>query len=146
MRARMHCSHTLSSILTPLLCAGALVALAGCNSNAADSGDKGSAKPTSLTEFTQFLKDYAAGSKTYRAKYPAGKTFTMGAKALANGSCGAAQCSIKLGGTDASSLLFELAPDQKNVASIKAGQMVTLTCTPQYQEGAMWNGKGCTVK
>jgi len=49
----------------------------------AGSGDKGSAKPTSLVEFTQFLKDYAAGSKTYRAKYPAGKTFTMGAKALA---------------------------------------------------------------
>jgi hypothetical protein len=135
----MHISTIRSAILAPLACVGALAVLAGCSSE--------SGKPESLAEFTQFLKDYAAGSKTHRAKYPAGKAFTMGAKALANGSCGAAQCSIKLTGTDPkSSLLFELAPDQKNVASIKAGQVVTLACTPEYKEGAMWTGKGCTVK
>lgn len=143
MQPAMHDLGTLSPVLARLLCVGALFFSAGCNS---EGGSSGPAKPASLAEFTQFLKDYAAGSKTYRAKYPAGKAFTMSAKAVANGSCGAAQCSIKLGGTDNSSLLFELSADQKNVASIKAGQVVTLSCTPQYQEGAMWNGKGCTVK
>jgi hypothetical protein len=144
MYAGMHLPTLRSSVLTPLACAGALAVLAGCSS---DSDKGGSGKSGSLAEFTQFLKDHAAGSKTHRAKYPAGKAFTMSAKALADGSCGAAQCSIKLTGTDPKSFMsFELTPDQKNVASIKTGQVVTLSCTPEYKEGAMWTGKGCTVK
>jgi hypothetical protein len=136
----MHNVRVVSSLFVSLLCGGALVLATGCKSGGGADGDG------PKVDFTQFLKDYGAGSKTFRAKYPAGKAFSMSAKAVANGSCGAAQCSIKLGGTDNSSMLFEVSPDQKNIASIKSGQSVTVSCSPEYKEGAMWTGKGCTVK
>ena len=74
------------------------------------------------------------------------KTFALRANALEDGSCGAAQCGLKLGGGPQAFIRFELAPDQKNVASIKSGQSVIVTCTPVYEPKVMWLGKGCTVK
>jgi hypothetical protein len=127
-----------------LLIACAFSVLTACRSEGSPASEKGSSESNGA--LAQFLKDYAQGSATFRSKYPAGKAFTMTAKVIKDGSCGAARCSITLGESESNFLLFELAADQKNVASIKAGQTVTLACTPVYKEGEMWTGAGCTVK
>lgn len=125
-----------------------LVTIGACRSEPSPSSTTGTtgasvAPPTG--EFTTFMQDYASTS-TFRTKYPAGKPFTVHAKALQPGSCGRAKCSIKVGDSEKSFMSLELAPDQKNVESIKEGQAVTIACTPEYQEKVMWLGAGCTVK